>query len=419
MSSSFHIVLSRSFDLEGMEQGAAEDRNPRHSIRTLARDLNATVHDPEQHTPSRLDRVLGRFFGTPEHWALARALDGALGPDDVVFACGAEGVTIPLRMLLRRKRPAFGMQLMTPSNRKLRLLLANPLIARWFELLVVSNEHKRSLVEKLTRVPVDRVFVLPEQTDTRFFTPQAQPSATEVTRPARKRPLIFSAGLEHRDYAVLADAIDGLEVDCLICAMSPNALPRSSRWPEQLPANMTFEPLEWPAFRQAYRDAAIVVVPLVHNLFSAGSTVVMEAMACRRPVVMTDIPGVAQDLAARDLVMTVPPRDAAALRAALIHLLENPDVADGYAERGHAAVLEDHTLEIAMHQLASRLCALRGIAGHAPVRTRDGSVQAPRATATRTSPPNRDEPDQPSSSGVYAVKSRTRAGRASARRKLG
>lgn len=407
MSSSFHIVLSRSFDLDGMEQGAAEDRNPRHSIRTLARDLGAVVHDPESHTPSRLDRMLGRFFGTPQHWALARELAHTLGPDDVVFACGAEGVTIPLRMLLRRERPAFGMQLMTPSNRKLRLLLANPLIAHWFELLVVSNEHKRSLVEKLTRVPVERVFVLPEQTDTRFFTPEEPES--QVGPPARKRPLIFSAGLEHRDYKVLASAIAGLDVDCLVCAMSPNALPKSSRWPEELPANMTIAPLGWQEFRQAYREAAVVVVPLVHNLFSAGSTVVMEAMACRRPVVMTEIPGVAQDLAARDLLVTVPPGDASALRSALVHLLENPELAEGYAERGHAAVLEDHTLEIVMHQLASRLGALRGVG---PSRGRAGRAPAP--SAARMTLPKAQDPDLASASGVYAVNAMARS-----KRKLG
>lgn len=349
----FHIVLSRHFNLEAMERAAADERSPRHSLWTLARELDATVHDPSLYRPTAADRLRARLYGTPAHWALARALESQLGPDDVVYGCGAEAVTIPLTFLRRgREAPAFGMYLMSPSNRRLRSLLANPLFAHAFELLVVSNEHKRVLARKFTRVPDDRVFVLPEQTDTRFFTPG--PCAR-----TDRRPLVFSAGLEHRDYRVLAEAVDGLPVDCLVCALSPNASRSSARFPQRIPPNMSIRPLDWPEFRQAYRDANIVVVPVVKNLFSAGATVVMEAFACGRPVIMTDTPGIPRDLAERKLLLTVPPGDARALRASLITLIQQPELAGEYAARGRDSVLRDHTLEIVMAQLGARLRELR------------------------------------------------------------
>jgi hypothetical protein len=347
----FHIVLSRSFDLEAMEQGAGADNNPRHAMRTLARDLDATVYDPSREKPTWLDRALGKLVATPEHWAMARRVVQALGDDDVVFALGAEGMSFPLVSMLRRERPAFGLSLMSPDNKRMRLLLRIPRVARCVDLVVVSNEHKRGLVRELTTVPVERVFVLPEQTDTRFFRPG--PAS------AKPRPLIFSPGLEQRDYRTLAEAVRGLDVDVLVCAMSPNAVQRSASFPDELPPNMQVKPLPWREFRQAYRDADLVVVPLRENLYSAGSTVVMEAMACRKPVLITAVPGIAADFAERDLLLTTPAGDVQAMRTRLKRMLTDPALREGYAQRGYAAVMREHTLEFVMLQLAKRLAALR------------------------------------------------------------
>jgi glycosyltransferase involved in cell wall biosynthesis len=347
----FHIVLSRSFDLEAMERGALADDNPRHAMRTLARDLDATVYDPAREQPSWLDRALGKLVATPEHWAMARRVVKTLGDEDVVFALGAEGMSFPLVSMLRRVRPAFGLSLMSPDNKRMRALLRMPMIARCVDLVVVSNEHKRGLVRELTQVPGERVFVLPEQTDTRFFRPGAGG--------AKQRPRIFSPGLEQRDYRTLADAVRDLDVDVLVCAMSPNAVQKSAAFPDQLPANMTVKPLPWREFRQAYRDSDLVVVPLRENLYSAGSTVVMEAMACSKPVIITAIPGIAADFAARDLLRTAPAGDAAAMRAEIVNMLSNPALRERYARRGHEVVMREHTLELVMLQLAKRLADLR------------------------------------------------------------
>jgi glycosyltransferase involved in cell wall biosynthesis len=347
----FHIVLSRTFDLEAMEQGASADNNPRHAMRTLAKDLDATVYDPSHEKPTWLDRALGKLVATPEHWALARRVVKTLGDDDVVFALGAEGMSFPLVSMLRGERPAFGLSLMSPDNKRMRLLLRMPLVARCVDLVVVSNEHKRGLVRELTSVPGERVFVLPEQTDTRFF----RPGAGE----RKKRPLIFSPGLEQRDYRTLAEAVRGLDVDVLVCAMSPNAVQKSAAFPEELPPNMTVKPLPWREFRQAYRDADLVVIPLRENLYSAGSTVVMEAMACRKPVVITAIPGIAADFASRDLLLTAPAGDAAAMRTQIERMVSDAALRESYAQRGHDAVMREHTLEFVMLQLAKRLAELR------------------------------------------------------------
>jgi glycosyltransferase involved in cell wall biosynthesis len=265
-------------------------------------------------------------------------------------------MSFPLVSMLRRERPAFGLSLMSPDNKRMRLLLRMPIVARCVDLVVVSNEHKRGLVRKLTSVPGERVFVLPEQTDTRFFRPATRAASAAE---GKRRPLIFSPGLEQRDYRTLAEAVRGLDVDVLVCAMSPNAVQKSAAFPEQLPPNMTVQPLPWREFRQAYRDADLVVVPLRENLYSAGSTVVMEAMACRKPVIITEIPGIAADFAARDLLLTAPAGNAAAMRSQIERMLSDSVMRESYAQRGHDAVMREHTLEYVMLQLAKRLAKLR------------------------------------------------------------
>lgn len=374
----FHIVLSRTFDLETMERGASDEQNPRHAMHTLARILRAKVHDPAGQQPNWLDRLLGRVVATPEHWAMARKFARTLDDDDVIYSVGVEGLAIPLCTLFRRRRPGFAMSLMSPDNRKMRALLGLPLLARAVDMVVVSNEHKRHLVGELTAIPEERVFVLPEQTDTVFFKPG--PSSQ-----ARERPLLFAPGLEQRDYRTLAQAIAELDVDCVVCAMSPNAVQDSSIFPEQLPPNMVVTPLPWPAFRQAYRDAALVVVPLRQNLYSAGSTAVMEALACKRPVIITDIPGIAHEFSARKLVATAPAGDAASLRQRIVELLSDPALAEGYAARGHAAVLHDHTLEIVMGQLGAHLGSL-GHGHHASFTEHHDEPSVP--TRTLSAAPN-------------------------------
>jgi glycosyltransferase involved in cell wall biosynthesis len=69
-----------------------------------------------------------------------------------------------------------------------------------------------------------------------------------------------------------------------------------------------------------YRRAAVVVVPSYQE---GLSVVCVEAMAFARPVVGTNIPGVAELVRDGETGRLVPPRDAAALRTALLELLED------------------------------------------------------------------------------------------------
>ena len=346
---SYHILLSVDFDLEAMQQGGERDENPRHILYAVSRSLGATVHPPTPST-STVDRLLAKIVGRPAHWAVARKLAATIRDDDVVFAAGDDnGLAFVLTCLVRRRRPKVAMGVMAPGRKRQRILFR--LLRRRIDRFVVTNQHKKALLVGIVGGPADAVFLWSDETDTEFFRPGPR-------RP-RSRPLIFAAGREQRDYLSLARATEHLDLDVEVCALSPNAGDTTpGTFPDPLPANMSFHPYPWPEFRQAYRDADVVVVTLLDHGYSAGATALFEAMACRRPVVMTRVPGPAERLIDDDFVVGVAPGDVSGLRHAVEHILAHPQEAEARAARAHDLVLREYSALVVRERLIDELRSL-------------------------------------------------------------
>src|SRR5213078_762420 len=73
--------------------------------------------------------------------------------------------------------------------------------------------------------------------------------------------------------------------------------------------------------------------------------VILEAMARGRPVVATPVGGTPELVVDGETGLLVPPRDPAALAAALQRVLEDRDLADRLGEAGRRRVSERFTLE--------------------------------------------------------------------------
>jgi len=65
---------------------------------------------------------------------------------------------------------------------------------------------------------------------------------------------------------------------------------------------------------------------------------ILEAMACERPVVATNVGGIPERVQHEDTGLLVPPSDPAALAAAIIRTLREPALAQAMASRGKAQV---------------------------------------------------------------------------------
>jgi len=167
--------------------------------------------------------------------------------------------------------------------------------------------------------------------------------------------LIVSGGLEQRDYRTLARATECLDVDVKICAVSPTQTVNSQTFPKHIPINMSYGYYDWNSLLQLYRDADIVVISLYPNNFQAGLSTLFEALACRKPVIITRASGIIQELIDAKAVLGVNPGDFNGLRQAINSLLASPKQGEALAEKGYQLVLERYNSHVYVKALVDNL----------------------------------------------------------------
>ncbi len=103
--------------------------------------------------------------------------------------------------------------------------------------------------------------------------------------------------------------------------------------------------VEWWGHRndmvEVYRQATIVCLPSYREGFPK---VLLEASACRRPLVATDVPGCREICRNGINGILVPARDSMELANALICLIRDPDLCTRYAEAGRRIVESEFAL---------------------------------------------------------------------------
>lgn len=109
--------------------------------------------------------------------------------------------------------------------------------------------------------------------------------------------------------------------------------------------------------RRAYADHAVVAVATAPNRHASGVTVLLEAMACARPVVATSGGGLEEYLTPGTGVL-VPPGDVEAMSGAIQSLLADPDRAAALGSAGRAAVHKHFTTRVMATRLTELLVTL-------------------------------------------------------------
>jgi len=335
----YHIVTGTFFDFNMFAQRAEDDRGPRHSLYQLAEKLQANIHQPGDYTITLGDKLLSKLYSTPEHWAMARSLASSFSSEDTVYATG-EDMGLPLAFLLKlkRDRPKLITYCMVPERPRTKAFIKLFSLVKVIDLFTVHEPNKEAALKRLFGLPDERVFQFISQADEKFFTPGLATLRGDI-------PLLASAGLEQRDYATLAQAVVKMPIEVKVCAFSPNASNRTKvRMPETMPKNMEIRYFEFSELRDLYRSADLVVISLLKSNY-AGLTVLMEGMACRRPIIITNNEGLASDMVAKGLALGFEPGDAQGLQSAIDQLLSNPEEAKAMAERAYCYFLQHHSSE--------------------------------------------------------------------------
>ncbi len=344
------LLLIPSVAVAGGREDARRDMRPMPDYFALQDALGADLMDYAALDAERRPALvhLARLAGKDA--ALAALGYGYREEYDIIFSNG-ENVGIPLALLLGRngRRPGhvvIGHRLSSPKKRSFLMRLHSQMDA----LFVYSDSQYRYAVQRLG-VPDAKLHRIPFHADQLFFRPLS-PMPEAPTR------LISSAGLEWRDYPTLIEAASTLDADVRLAAASPWSRHRAVAWDRPLPPNVTSGRRDYADLRRLYAASRMIVVPLHDTDFQAGITALLEGMAMGKAVVVTRTEGLAGIVRDGENGLSVPPGDPAALRCALLRLLESPEEAERLGSQARRDVEAGYTLDRWVENIAKAMHAV-------------------------------------------------------------
>jgi glycosyltransferase involved in cell wall biosynthesis len=207
--------------------------------------------------------------------------------------------------------------------------------------------------------------VIPNGVDAGHFTPPEDRAAVRAALPALSgldpsAPLVVCVGrlCPQKGQDVLLNAWQSVSArlpGALLALVGdgPDARRLLASAPDRVVlAGAVADPLPW------YQAADVVVQP---SRWEGMALAPLEAMACGRPVVLTNVAGARESLPPEDADGVVPVGDERALATALVRLLADADLRAAAARRALAHVREHHALATttaAVADLYARLVAL-------------------------------------------------------------
>ncbi len=201
--------------------------------------------------------------------------------------------------------------------------------------------------------------LVPHGVDTRLFSPRPR-SPGEPRRVLAVGRLVAKKGF---DVLIRAVARLGAGVELRVVGSGPLEDPLRAE-AARAGAPVTFAgPRTHAGLAAEYRRADVVAVP---SVVDAGGdrdglpNVVLEALACGRPVVASDVAALPSAVLHGRTGLLVPPGDAGALAASLRLLLEDADLRAGLGAAGRRLVLERYDLARCSAVLCRRLEAVYG-----------------------------------------------------------
>lgn len=174
---------------------------------------------------------------------------------------------------------------------------------------------------------------------------------------------ICAAGLEVRDYPTLMEAVRDLPVTVHLALASTRlsgteAMKASGLYGRVLPENARVMAPTLHELRALYATSRFVVVPLIDVDHDGGATVITEAMAMGKAVIVTRGRGQRDIVRHKENGLYVPPGNPGALRAAIQYLIAHPDEAERMGRAGRAQVEAHHRLDRYVGMMAGAIRAM-------------------------------------------------------------
>jgi len=264
-----------------------------------------------------------------------KAVAGAARDADIVvstFEAGAVGL-LALRHLAFFK-PKIALWEFNPDPDWAVRTRIQHFITPKLDLVMALDETQREYLEKLDKPP-RRIEVIGAHVDEEFYSP-----APEMRRPRRVLAVGNDVG---RDFETFFSAVDGMDAEVVVVS-------QIIAGPTPANVEIVADYVPFPAFRDHYRSADVVAVPLKPALHPGGVSTVTEAMACGSAVVVSESPGIQSFVRHGETAHVVPAGNPAALRAGIELVLNDA----AYAERLRRNARAEMTGRLSQRAFAKR-----------------------------------------------------------------
>ena len=163
-----------------------------------------------------------------------------------------------------------------------------------------------------------------------------------------EKPFFLATGKTYRDYATLVKAAKNIAAEIRIIGpttQKPENLPSNVNWIDTS-SNPPDQAIDYPTLREWYAQCIAVCIPLSGDADdTCGYTNMLEAMAMRKPVLMTQSGCLHINPEADGFGIQIKPRDARCWADAMNHLQEDHEKALELGNRGREIVERDFTIE--------------------------------------------------------------------------
>jgi glycosyltransferase involved in cell wall biosynthesis len=286
---------------------------------------------------------LSGLHATLSSWREVRAADIVLGvfEDYGMFAAFASAHSLPA---LAPRRLGLVVCWLAEDHVRLdpRTLRAYRRCLQAVDAVFCFSENQRPVLRDVFGVEARAV---PFGVDAAFFSPVPAPDDGFVLAIGRDRG---------RDHRVLVEAMR--RTSARLRLFAPSGMVDEQDVPENV--ELTTERIDHPGYREILRRAAVVAVTTTAPAYPSGQTVVLEAMATGKPVVVTDSPAMRDYVTPGVHGLLVPRDDGGAVAAAIDELLADPYRRARMGQAGREAVERRFNQEEMWAQIAAGLRAL-------------------------------------------------------------
>lgn len=203
--------------------------------------------------------------------------------------------------------------------------------------IVLWSSYQRDFAVHTLGIPQERIRFVRWGIDTQFFRPIS--STTDM---------ICSVGYEMRDYSTLIKAMGGLDIPCHIAAGTARVVVGAESVgsnPGCLPPNISVGKKSYIELRALYTRCRFVIVPLdPASDTDNGITAILESMAMGKAVICSKIKAQVDVIEDGRTGLYVPPKDPQALRSAILHLWNHPEIAQRIGKEARSHVEKNHSL---------------------------------------------------------------------------